>query len=103
LFLVVGEETLGVIELTSYAVIKPHVVDFVVKIGENIASSILAAKSSDKTNKLLRQSQGIIKELKVKQRELIEHQQELNIKEQEHIIINDELRLQIEELKNELR
>ena len=66
--LIINEETLGVIELTSFKTIQPHVVEFVLKIGENIASSILAAKSSDKTNKLLNQSQGIIKELKLKQR-----------------------------------
>lgn len=101
--LVVNEETLGVIELTSFADFKPHVEDFVLKIGENIASSILAAKSSDKTNKLLRQSQAIIKELKLKQKELIEHQSELHMKEQEHIMENDELKAQIEELKRELR
>jgi methyl-accepting chemotaxis protein len=100
--LIVNEETLGVIELTSFNEIKPHVVEFVLKVGENIASTILAAKSSDKTNKLLRQSQGIIKELKLKQKELIEYQHELNLKEQRLVMKNDELKSQIDELKREL-
>ena len=101
--LVINEQTLGVIELTSFNSIEKHVVGFVTKVGENIASSILAAKSSDKTNKLLHQSQTIIKELKTKQTELVENQNELNLKEQDYIRLNDELKKQIEELKNELR
>ena len=100
--LIVNEEVLGVIELTSFNKIKPHIVEFVLKVGENIASTILAAKASLKTNELLRQSQGIIKELKLKQKQLIEDQQELSIKEQELVMNNDELKAQIEELKREL-
>ncbi len=101
--LVVNQETLGIIELTSYREIKPHVIDFVTKVGENIASSILAAKSSDQTTKLLHQSQAIIKELKTKKKALIDHQNELHLKEHSLMMDNEELRNQIEELKRELR
>ena len=101
--LIINEKTLGIIELTTFNDFKPHVIDFIVKIGENIASSILAGKSNYQTSKLLLQSQGVIKELKLKKKELINHQNDLYLKEHSLVRDNEDLKKQIEELKRELR
>jgi hypothetical protein len=101
--LMVNEETLGVIEVTSFKVLKDYQVDFVKKVGENIASSMLAAKSAENTERLLKQSKLVVQNLKSKQKELIERQRVQKIKEGELKEDNKILLSQIEELKRELR
>lgn len=100
--LIINEEALGVIEIVSFTPIEDYIENFVIKIGENIASSILASQARDKKNQSLRQSELIIKELKTKQIELVQNQHEQHLKEQNLILENEQLKNQVEELKREL-
>lgn len=100
--LVINEETLGVIEIATFTEINEHQEKFIKKIGENIASSILATQARDKKNHSLKQSELIIKELKAKQTDLIKIKKEQNLKELNLVLEIEELKNQIEELKREL-
>lgn len=64
------EQVFGVLELASFSVFEPHKIEFIEKIGETVASAILAVKSNERTQKLLKESQYITDNLRKKEEEL---------------------------------
>jgi len=83
-----NEEVYGVVEMLSIEDIPQYKIDFVVKVGENIASTISSMKISSRTNQLLHES-------KLKSEELALHEEQMreSIKKMKDIqskIINEE-------------
>jgi len=55
--LISNDQLQGVIELASFEIFEKYQIDFIVKIGESIASAILSVKIADRTNLLFKDSQ----------------------------------------------
>ena len=70
----INNEVLGILELASFNEFEEYKIQFIEKLGESIASSILSVKSAEKTQELLKESQSITQELRQKEEELRENQ-----------------------------
>ena len=92
----VNQDVLGVVELASFREFEDYKIEFIEKLGESIASSILAVKSTEKAKELLYDSQIITKELKEREEELKENQEKM-LKEQ------TKLKKEYNEMKNRLK
>lgn len=66
-----SEDTiLGVIELASFNLLKPHEIQFVEKLGDSIASTLSSLRNNARTAELLQESQKKSDELAVREQEL---------------------------------
>jgi PAS domain S-box-containing protein len=73
----IEEEVFGVVELASFNPFKPYQIAFVEKVGENIASTISNLQLSNRTEKLLSQSQQQAEELAAQEEELRQNMEEM--------------------------
>ncbi len=73
----IEEEVFGVVELASFKPFKPYQIAFVEKVGENIASTISNLQLSNRTEKLLSQSQQQAEELAAQEEELRQNMEEM--------------------------
>ncbi len=79
----VNEEIFGILELASFHVLEPHVIEFVEKIAESIASTIGAAKTNMRTNKLLEISKIQAEEMANQEEELRQNMEEMQATQEE--------------------
>lgn len=96
-----NEKVFGVLELASFQLYPPHVVDLVAKFAENIASTISNIKINESTRILLEQTQQQAEEMKAQEEEMRQNmeelsatQEEMHRKEQEYISRIQELEAQ---------
>ncbi|TRX58680.1 HAMP domain-containing protein [Fulvivirga sp. M361] len=68
---------IGVLELASFQVLKPHEIKLVERVSENISNIILTRRSSDRTKKLLKESQLHADSLLLKEEKLRQNAEEL--------------------------
>ena len=97
----VNQEVLGVLELASFTPINQYKIDFIEKLGDSIASSILSVTSSEKTKELLRESELFTKDLEKREAELLENQSRMidkNVSVKQRL---ESLELEFEEMKND--
>jgi transcriptional regulator with GAF, ATPase, and Fis domain len=116
-----GDKIYGVIELATFTEFKPYQREFIEKLSESIASAVATKKNTERTERLLQESQ--IKEeklraqeeemrqnleelhttqehMKKQEEEMIEQMQEMAVSMQEEVIKKEQYYLaQIEELK----
>ncbi|MBB6462908.1 GAF domain-containing protein [Flammeovirga kamogawensis] len=78
-----NEEALGVIELASFNVIEPYMVEFIERVSESIASAITSAKHNTRTSHLLSASQKLTQELRVREEEMLQNTEELQATQEE--------------------
>ncbi len=98
-----NETIVGVIELALFRVLKEYEVTFVEKLGEQIASTIVAANVSTRTKKLLDESQIQAQELRKKEEEMKQNYEELTAI-QEELTRNERELMQLKEnLEDEVR
>ncbi len=106
----IQNRVLGVLELASFQELESYQIDFIEKLGESVASSILAVKTNEQTQKLLKESQDIADNLQQKEEELkirqlkVEEEQELlkeEFKRAQNIIMK--LKKENKELQSKLK
>jgi len=73
----INEEVLGILELASFSVFPAHVVQFLEKVCESLASTISSAQIKIQTQTLLIESQGKTEQMKSQEEELRQNLEEL--------------------------
>ncbi len=79
----VNEETFGVMEFASFSEFPPYQIDFLEKVGENIASTISSVKINLQTSKLLRESQKQSERLAQQEEEVRQNMEEMQATQEE--------------------
>ena len=72
-----NEKIEGVLELASLKPFKPHEIEFLEKLGELLASSIITVRTGEKTTKLLQVSQEQAEEMRAQEEEMRQNLEEL--------------------------
>ncbi|WP_448520281.1 GAF domain-containing protein [Rhodoflexus sp.] len=75
--LIFNDEVYGVIELASFSVLPEYRVEFLKRIAENIASTLAATFVTERTQRLLQESQSISEQLRVQEEEMRQNLEEL--------------------------
>jgi len=75
--LVINEKSFGVIELASFSPFEQHVIQFVEKVGESIASTISNLRVNLHTSKLLEQTQIQAEQMQSQEEELRQNMEEM--------------------------
>ncbi len=79
----INEQIYGIIELASFHTLESHVIEFVEKIAESIASTIGTAKTNMRTNKLLELSKIQAEEMANQEEELRQNMEEMQATQEE--------------------
>jgi len=79
----IEEKVLGLIEIASFNDIAPHEIEFVEKIGQNIASTLMSVKINEQTARLLKQSQQQSEVLSSQEEEMRQNMEELKATQEE--------------------
>jgi methyl-accepting chemotaxis protein len=97
--LIVNDEVFGVVELASFKEFEPYQMDFLKKLGENIASAIASVKIAEKTNRLLFEAQQQSEEMRAQEEELRQNMEEIEATNEEMTRQRQELEDKDKELK----
>ena len=85
-----NEKIEGVLELASLNPFKPHEIEFLEKLGELLASSIVTVRTGEKTTKLLQVSQEQAEEMRAQEEEMRQNMEELEAtQEQMHRTVTE--------------
>ncbi len=79
----VNETAVGLIEIASFKEFEKHHIDFIERLGENIARSITSFRINENTSKLLTESQYQAEQMKAQEEELRQNQEELQATQEE--------------------
>src|SRR5690606_18370153 len=71
------DDVYGVIEIASFRKFEPHEMEFVEKTAESIASAISSVQTTERTNKLLEESQLVTEQLRAQEEEMRQNLEEL--------------------------
>jgi len=110
----INEEIVGVIELAKLKKFESHQIEFVERLAESVASSILAVNTNEHTRSLLEQSQQQSEEMRAQEEEMRQNMEELQATQEQMHRKNEEvesllkqasenevsMKLQMEELEN---
>ncbi len=92
----------GIVELASFGTYEPHVISFVEKLGESIASTLASVRSTEKNRQLIEQFQQQTEEMRAQEEEMRQNMEELQAT-QEEISRKERSYLQrIEELESKM-
>jgi PAS domain S-box-containing protein len=92
------EKLQGAFEFASLNKFKPHEIEFVKSIAEIVARTIYNLKITDKTERLLRESQEMTQELKENEEELRQNAEEMRLTQEELEKTNTHLEEKIQEV-----
>ncbi|MDN5211265.1 GAF domain-containing protein [Fulvivirgaceae bacterium BMA12] len=72
-----NEEVYGLVELASFTEFQPYKIDFIERLGENIAATISSVQVNERTNNLLKDTQQQTEELRAQEEEMRQNQEEM--------------------------
>lgn len=81
--LMVNDTVEGILEIASFYDFEPHQIQFIEKLGENIAATLSAARISEQTRVLLEASQQQAEELRSQEEEMRQNMEELSATQEE--------------------
>jgi len=85
-----SERIEGVLEIASFNEFKPHEIEFLEKLGEQLASSVISVRTAEKTKSLLEVSQQQSEEMRAQEEEMRQNMEELEAtQEQMHRQMNE--------------
>lgn len=88
--LIVNDKAQGILELASLNEFLPHQIEFLEKVGESLAASLVSVRSSEKTRTLLQTSQQQSEEVRAQEEEMRQNMEELEAtQEQMNRQVND--------------
>jgi GAF domain-containing protein/HAMP domain-containing protein len=79
----VNQQVFGIVELASFFKFEPYQMEFVEKLGENIAATIANVKSNEKTRQLLEDAQVFAEQLRAQEEEMRQNVEELQSTQEE--------------------
>ena len=79
----IEQEVFGVVELASFDIFEKYQINFIEKVGENIASTIKSLMDSEQTKILLNKSQLLAEELSEQEEEMRQNMEELQSTQEE--------------------
>ena len=78
-----NDETVGVIELASFREFNDTDIEFLEKVAESIASTIISAKTNQKTKELLESSRQMTEEMQAQEEEMRQNMEEMQATQEE--------------------
>lgn len=78
-----NEEVVGVIEMASFDVFSENDVEFLEKVGESIASTVISAQTNQQTKELLEQSRQMTEEMQSQEEEMRQNMEEMQATQEE--------------------
>ncbi|MBX2961161.1 MAG: GAF domain-containing protein [Cyclobacteriaceae bacterium] len=78
-----SDEIVGVMELASFQPLEKYRIDFLKKVAENIASSIVSSRVTERVKKLLAESQQQTEEMRAQEEEMRQNMEELQATQEE--------------------
>ncbi len=100
--LIYQKKLFGVLEIASFSQIETHHIEFVEKVGENIAASLLTTRINEQTQKLLKESTGQSERLAQQEEEMRQNMEELMATQEEMNRKDREQQAEIAALKERL-
>lgn len=79
----INDEIKGVVEIASIHDIPPYKIEFVEKLGENIASTLASVKTNQRTSRLLMESQEITEQMQSQEEEMRQNMEEMEATQEE--------------------
>lgn len=99
---IINDKVYAIMELASFHNLEKYQIEFLEKIGENIASSISTLKVNEQTQKLLEESKQQSEELAAQEEEMRQNLEELQATQEEMQRKENELLTLTEELQNKI-
>jgi len=99
----VNDIVYGVIEIASFREVEKHELNFLERMGENIASTLASVQTTERTQTLLYQSQEQMERLNAQDEEMRQSMEEMQATQEELARKEREYMLQIKKLNEEIR
>lgn len=79
----INDEVSGILEVASFTSLEEYHIEFLEKLGENIASSVATLKTTEQTQNLLKRSQEQAEELRTQEEEMQQNMEEMQTTQEE--------------------
>lgn len=93
----------GIMEIASFNIYEPYIIEFIERIGESIAATISSVKSNIQTTELLERTRMQAEEMHAQEEEMRQNMEELRATQEQSTRREEELQRELENLKKRVR